>query len=67
MPDVAQKIFSDRVSYNGSAVVTVDKLGGTGVTNVIHPNHSSTEDNPNASGLIAYLDTRFDNPTYYSN
>ena len=66
MPDIAVKLFSNRPSYNGSAVVTVDKLGNSGATNSLHPNNSASVAQPNASGLAAYLDIRFDNPTYYT-
>lgn len=66
MPDVAQKIFANRPTYNGTAIVTIDKLGGSGVVNYLRPYNSTTCNAPSASGLAAKLDTRFDETTYYT-
>lgn len=63
MPDVAIPIFSNKLAYNGSATVHVSKNGQ-------NPQILRTGDSrlnpPNASGLIARMETRFDDNQYYT-
>lgn len=63
MPDVAQKIFASRPTYNGSVVVGTDKQGSS---QILRPYLVTSSNAPSASGLAGYLDRRFDDPTYYT-
>lgn len=62
MADVLQKIISGNAIKNGTAVVSVDKLGVVS-NHTVNTVFNKTTEILTQSGV---LDTRFDDPRYYT-
>lgn len=62
MADVLQKVIAANDFKNGTAVVSIDSLGNI-ANHIVNTPYNQTSSIPVQSGI---LDTRFDDPRYYT-